>query len=91
MAAPKRSQGIQCAAYSCFSREYCIVNEERKRTGINFFSFPINDSGRLQKWCSLIRRQNNRDGFKVGKHTKLCNKHFEARFLGHLVVQEFVY
>ena len=81
MAERRNSLGVQCAAYGCFSREYHVVNGERQRTGLSFFSFPLKDVGRLKKWCSLIRRQNNRDGFVVGKHTRLCEKHFEAEFV----------
>ena len=82
MATPKKqSQGIQCVSYGCFSREYEIINSERRRTGISFFYFLLNDKGKLQNWCALIRRQNNRNGFTVGKHTKICEKHFEKEFI----------
>ena len=56
-----------------------IINGERVYTSLNFFSFPIKDRARINQWCNLIKRGNNKDGFTVSKHTKICEKHFEDK------------
>ena len=71
----KKSQGRQCVAASCVSRQYAIINGERIATGINFFKFP-SDKARILQWCNLIRRRNNCDGFVVTKASRVCEKHF---------------
>ena len=81
MASKPQSQGKQCAAIDCFSREYTIVKGNRFPSGIKLFSFPLRDKGLVTQWCNLIRRQNNRDNFKVSKHTKVCEKHFENKYI----------
>ena len=77
-----KSQGRQCAAVGCMSRQYSIVNGERVATGINFFSFPpLADKSRILQWCNLIRRRNNCDGFVVNNNTKVCERHFPKEYL----------
>ena len=76
-----KSQGRQCAAAGCTSRQYCFVNGERVATGINFFSFPLADKARVIQWCNLIRRRNNCDGFIVNNGTKVCDRHFPKESL----------
>ena len=79
MATKVKSQGKQCAAINCFSREYMFIDGNRVPSGLKLFSFPLNDKSKLNRWCHLIRRQNNRDGFTISKHTKICEKHFEKK------------
>ena len=80
--APKvKSQGKQCAAINCFSREYMFIDGNRVPSGLKFYSFPLKDKAQLNHWCQLIRRQNNRDGFSVSKHSKICEKHFEKKYI----------
>ena len=79
MAKKAQSQGKQCAAMHCFSREYMIINRERVSTNLKIFSFPIKDRARINQWCNLIKRGNNKDIFIVSKHTKICEKHFEDK------------
>ena len=79
MAKKAQSQGKQCAAMHCFYREYIIINGERVSTSLNFFSFPIKDRARINQWCNLIKRGNNKDGFTVSKHTQICEKQFEDK------------
>ena len=69
-----KSQGKQCAAYGCNSRHY---DKNKESTGLHFFHFPQSN---LEKsvWCNLIKRQDDRDNFKVTKATVLCDKHFSA-------------
>ena len=76
-----KSQGKQCAAGDCFSREYKIIDGTRTPSGIKFFSFPLKEKSRVNQWCNLIRRRNNSDGFVVNKHTRLCEKHFEKKHI----------
>ena len=73
----KRNQslGRHCAAATCTSRQYTIVNDERIPTAISFFKFPTEKST-ITHWCTLIRRRNNCDGFVVSNATRLCEKHF---------------
>jgi len=78
MAKRKLSQGIQCASFGCNSREYSINSSQRERTGISFFSFPLEDKKLVGSWCNLIKRHNNRDGFSVGKNKKNWNN-FKAK------------
>ena len=77
MATNKRSQGKQCAAFSCTSRKY-EINEagERINSGICLFRFP-QDTAEKKSWYNHIKRQDNKDGFKVTPETVLCEKHFE--------------
>ena len=81
MSSKQQSQGRQCVAMDCFSREYKILEGQRVATGIKLFSFPLKDKGRVLQWCNLIKRQNNRDNFKITKETKVCEKHFPKEFL----------
>ena len=71
----KKSQGRQCVAASCVSRQYAVINGERVATNINFFKFP-SAKARILLWCNLIRRRNNCDGFIVTKASRVCDKHF---------------
>lgn len=86
MAERKRSRGSssslgrECAAYGCSARDYYFENEEKIRSDTTFFLFPSEPS-RKQVWCSLIKRQDGRDGFKVTKNTVVCEKHFEEQMI----------
>ena len=71
----KQGRGRHCAAATCTSRQYTIVNGEKIPTGISFFKFPTEKST-ITHWCSLIRRRNNCYGFIVSDATTLCEKHF---------------
>ena len=81
MAGKKASRGKQCASMDCFSYEYTIVDGHRVNSGIKFYSFPLNDKGKLLHWCNLIKRKNNTDRFAVNKHAKICEKHFEKHLI----------
>ena len=56
----------ECAAFGYSSRSYCFVNKERKPTGISFFKFP-KSKAEINDWCTLIKRQNGKDGFLRSK------------------------
>ena len=45
------------------------------KTNIHFLNFP-KDSKEIAIWCSKIKRQDGKDGFKVTRKTVLCDKHF---------------
>ena len=74
MANKAQSQGKQCAVMHCFSREYMIINGEHVSTNLKLFSFPMKDRARINQWCNLIKRRNDKDGFTVSKHTKIRNR-----------------
>lgn len=71
----KRSLGKECAVPECSSTCY---SADGSLSGISFFKFPIISRER-NRWCNLIKRQNGRDGFEVGQHTVVCEKHFESK------------
>ena len=58
-----------------------FIDGNRVPSGLKFYSFPLKDKAQLNHWCQLIRRQNNRDGFSVSKHSKICEKHFEKKYI----------
>ena len=70
-----KSSGIQCAACGCFTYSYVFENGERVPSNISLFCFP-DDAEERKVWCYLIKRQENKDGFKIGKSTRICEKHF---------------
>ena len=70
----KRSFGRQCAAYGCYSYFY---NSDGSQTGLHFFAFPKSNPEK-RRWCSLIKRIDGMDGFKVSSSTFLCEKHFTS-------------
>lgn len=72
------SLGRECAACGCSERLYKLENGIRVHTGNNFFSFPKSQA-EIKVWCSLIKRQHGRDGFKVTNATRICSKHFLAK------------
>ncbi|XP_065054824.1 uncharacterized protein LOC135683491 [Rhopilema esculentum] len=47
------------------------------RTGLHFFAFPKSNPEK-RGWCSLIKRIDGMDGFKVSSSTFLCEKHFTS-------------
>ena len=42
---------------------------------LKFSSFP----SEINRWCNLIKRQNNKDGFHVSSNTALCHHHFTEK------------
>lgn len=69
----KSSQGKQCAAFGCYSRQF---NLDKSATGISFFRFPQTNPEK-SVWCNLIKRQDGRDNFIVNEFTFICEKHFK--------------
>ena len=69
------TKGKECAAFGCSSRSYDLIEGEKVLTSNVFFLFP-KEPAVVKDWCNLIKRQNNKDGFKVGKYTCICSKHF---------------
>ena len=64
----------------CNNKQYSWKNGIRTSTNIPFFSSP-KDEADINEWCRLIKRCNNRDGFKVCGSTGLYEKHFETSFI----------
>ena len=74
------SYGLQCVSMYCSNKQYSWKDGIRTSTNISFFSFPKDEAG-MKEWCRLIKRENNRDSFKVSGSTRLCEKHFETKFV----------
>ena len=71
-AAKKTKRGKECAAFG-FSNTF--YDNEDTTNGIHLFKFPSLPSG-INRWCNLIKRQNNKDGFGVSSNNVLCPHHF---------------
>ena len=69
------STGLQCASFNCYSYSYNIIDQVRVLTKISFLCFPQEQSER-NAWCNLIKRRENKDGFRISKSTRVCEKHF---------------
>ena len=69
------STGLQCASFNCYSYSYNIIDHVRVLTKISFLCFPQEQSER-NAWCNLIKRRENKDGFRISKSTRVCEKHF---------------
>ena len=70
-----KSTGLQCASFNCYSYSYNFIDHVRVPTKISFFCFPQEQSER-NAWCNLIKRRENKDGFRISKSTRVCEKHF---------------
>ena len=73
--AKKTSRGKECAAFECSNTFY---DSEGTATGIHFFKFPSLPS-EINRWCNLIKKQNNKDGFRVSSNTISCHHHFTEK------------
>ena len=65
------TKGKECAAFGCSSHSYDLIEGEKVLTSNVFFLFP-KEPAVVKDWCNLIKRQNDKDGFKVGKYTCVC-------------------
>ena len=70
-----KSTGLQCALFNCYSYSYNFNDHVRVPTKISFFCFPREQSER-NVWCNLIKRRENKDGFRISKSIRVCEKHF---------------
>ena len=70
--AKKTRRGKECAAFGCSNTFY---DSEGTATGTHFLKFPSLPS-EINRWCNLIKRQNNKDGFRVSSNTVLYHHHF---------------
>ena len=61
-----------CCVPLCQSSFY---DNEGNRTGISFFSFPLEVKVK-NRWLLAVKRQEHRDGFVVTEYTKVCEQHF---------------
>ena len=66
---------MQCASFNCHSYSYKFNDHVRVLTKISFFCFPQEQSER-NAWCNLIKRKENKNGFRISKSTRVCEKHF---------------
>ena len=70
----RSSLGRECACFGCTNAQYF---KDGSSTGLRFFKFPQQNPKR-NRWCNLIKRQHNRDGFSVNAFTVICEKHFKS-------------
>jgi hypothetical protein len=73
----KRSRGKQCCVPFCSSTQYLASGAASK---IHFFHVPpavLNDKRKRDRWCSLLKRKDGKDGFNMHKHTVICHEHFK--------------
>ena len=70
-----QSTGLQCASFNCYSYSYNFIDHVRVPTKNSFFCFPQEQSER-DAWCYLIKRSENKDGFRISKSIRVCEKHF---------------
>ena len=79
--AKKTRRGKGCAA---FEYSNIFYDSEGRATGIHFFKLPSLPS-EIHRWCNLIKRQNNKDGFNIFSNTffvttilwkKILKRHF---------------
>ena len=73
--AKKTRRGKECVAFGCSNTFY---DSEGTATDIHFFKFPSLPS-EINRWCNLMKRQNNKDGFSVSSNTVLCHHHFTEK------------
>lgn len=71
----RKSYGRQCCAFNCNSYQYAVEGGERISTNIGMFCFPQCEKEK-KLWCRLIKREENRDGFKITESTRVCSLHF---------------
>ena len=71
----KTSRSKECAAFGCSNTFY---DSEGTATSKHFFKFSSLHS-EINRWCNLIKRQNNKDGFNVSSNTVLCHHHFTEK------------
>lgn len=73
----RKSKGKQCAVYGCFNFAFL---KDGSPSGIHFFQIPkavLTDKRKKERWCSLIKRQDGRDGFSLNNYTVVCESHFK--------------
>ena len=75
--AKKTRRGKESAAFGCPNTFY---DSEGTATGIHFFRFP-SLSSEINRWCNLIKKQNNKDWFNVSSKTGLCDHHFTEKYI----------
>ena len=73
--AKKTRGGKECAVFGC-SNTFC--DSEGTDTGIYFFKF-LSLPSEINRWCNLIKRQNNKDGFSVSSNTVLIHRHLTEK------------
>lgn len=74
----KRSRGKQCSVYGCFNFAFL---QNGVPSGIHLFHIPkavLSDKHKRDRWCSLIKRHDGRDGFSLNNNTVVCQNHFRS-------------
>ena len=67
-----KRRGKYCAAFDCNNSAYDVKGVHMS---YHFFEFP-KDAQRRNRWCTLIKWQQGKDGFVVSSSTVLCHEHF---------------
>ncbi|CAC5411031.1 unnamed protein product [Mytilus coruscus] len=63
------STGKQCSVYGCFNFAFL---QNGIPSGLHFFRIPkavLADKKQKDRWCTLIRRRDRRDGFSMNSNT----------------------
>jgi len=68
-------RGKHCCVYGCSNSFY---DKEGRKTELHFFKFPVSPKRTRDRWCNLIKRQHNKDGFQITASTRICEAHFKA-------------
>ena len=71
-----KTTGLQCASFNYYFYSYSFNDHVRVLTKISF-CFPQEQSER-NAWCNLIKRRENKDGFRISKSTRVCEKHLQT-------------
>ncbi|VDH96993.1 Hypothetical predicted protein [Mytilus galloprovincialis] len=74
----KRSRGKQCSVYGCFNFAFL---QNGVPSGIHLFHIQkaaLSDKHKRDRWCSLIKRHDGRDGFSLNDNTVVCQNHFRS-------------
>lgn len=71
----KMSTGLKISSFNCYSYNYYFIDQVRVPTEISF-CFPQDLLSERKACCNLIKQRKNKDGFRISKSTRMCEKHF---------------
>ncbi|XP_033732353.1 uncharacterized protein LOC117321864 [Pecten maximus] len=72
-------RGAMCCVFGCSNRTYTKENELSQHPFFRIPSRVLKSPALKNRWCSLIKRQDGRDGFNLKPTTVICDKHFTAQ------------
>ncbi|XP_033730955.1 uncharacterized protein LOC117320435 [Pecten maximus] len=83
-----KSKGKQCCVYGC---DNFAFKKDGTSTEIHFFQVPkkvLEDRKLKLRWCSLIKRQDGKDGFYMNLNTVICSDHFKKEQISIALVSK---